>query len=437
VEQDLRGQGVAQAGNDGLGLFEDAASAAGNFPTALRGYDRTAVDDYVRQLEADAVQRRRQVGGLEQQIRALQEEVGRLRDQAVPDDAVAKVGGRTGEILSLAEEKAQEIVDSATTQAERAKEAAQREADQLRANAQRESGELKNSGIAEIERLRRQLEEDTRIANERTAAESAAIVASARRQAEALKEGADHEAQTVRQSAYIESENLRRHTEAESARIRAEIAGEQEAAVGTLQQLHDGHKATIEAMLADAEQHNTESSARLEADIAEAARIRTEALAEAQQVKLAAIKEAEERLSAAKAEAAEIAERTQQEFTWRKEQLKRETERLGRRKQAVLTQLASLSAMAEQTAEAFPDMEDLEQGDSGGGAPADRTVVMPKQSADDTRPSLTSVEDTGSSASSEQSGGSDSPGDSDVEVEDDELDPSSERAAAGSARSGR
>ena len=381
---------MAPAGNDGIGLFEDAASAAGNFPTSLRGYDRSAVDEYVRSLEADAVQRRRHDGGLEQQVRALQEEVSRLRDQTVPDDAVAKVGGRTGEILSLAEEKAQELIDSAVAQAEQTKEAAQREADQLRTNAQRDSGELQNSGIAEIERLRRQLEEDTRTANERTAAESAAIVASARRQAEEITASAGHEAQTVRQSAYIETENLRRHTEAEAARLRADIAAEQEAAVGTLQQLHDGHTAKINAMLADAEQHNTESSARLEADMAEAARIRTDALAEAQQVKLAAIKESEERLAAAKAEATAIAERTQQEFNWRKEQLKRETERLGRRKQAVLTQLASLSAMAEQTAESFPELDDLDTGsaDAGGDAsestaeaPADATVVMPKQSA--------------------------------------------------------
>ncbi len=393
---------MAQAGNDGIGLFEDAASAAGNFPTSLRGYERTAVDEYVRSLEADAVQRRRHTAGLEQQLRALQEEVGRLRDQSVPDDAVAKVGGRTGEILTLAEEKAQELIDSAVAQAEQTKEAAQREADQLRTNAQRESGELQNSGIAEIERLRRQLEEDTRNATERTAAESAAIIASARRQADEIATSAGHEAQTVRQSAYIETENLRRHTDAEAARLRADIAAEQEAAVGTLQQLHDSHTEKINAMLADAEQHNTESSARLEADIAEAARIRTDALAEAQQVKLAAIKESEERLAAAKAEATAISERTQQEFNWRKEQLKRETERLGRRKQAVLTQLASLSAMAEQTAESFPELEDLdpssssaapEPPESAADVPADATVVMPKQAAERTGSSADSDDD--------------------------------------------
>ena len=41
--------------NTGLGLFDDTASAVGNFPTALRGYDRTAVDDYVRTLEEKAL----------------------------------------------------------------------------------------------------------------------------------------------------------------------------------------------------------------------------------------------------------------------------------------------------------------------------------------------------------------------------------------------
>jgi hypothetical protein len=46
---------------------------------------------------------------------------------------------------------------------------------------------------------------------------------------------------------------------------------------------------------------------------------------------------------------------------------------------------------------------------------------MPKQAADDTRPTLTRVDDTGKS-------------DADVDAE---LDTSSEPAAAGSARSGR
>ena len=81
-------------------------------------------------------------------------------------------------------------------------------------------------------------------------------------------------------------------------------------------------------------------------------------MAEAEQTKLAAVQEAEARIATAKQQASAINERTQQEFAWRKQQLRRETELLQQRKQAVLSQLASLSALAEQTASAFPDLDD-------------------------------------------------------------------------------
>ena len=61
--------------NTGLGLFDDTASAVGNFPTALRGYDRTAVDDYVRTLEDSVVKSRRHATQLEQQVTMLQDEM--------------------------------------------------------------------------------------------------------------------------------------------------------------------------------------------------------------------------------------------------------------------------------------------------------------------------------------------------------------------------
>src|SRR5688500_5747253 len=88
------------------------------------------------------------------------------------------------------------------------------------------------------------------------------------------------------------------------------------------------------------------------------ARVRADDLAEAEQTKLAAAQEAEARIATAKKQARAISERTQQEFAWRKQQLRRETELLHQRKQAVLGQLAALSALAEQTASAFPDLED-------------------------------------------------------------------------------
>ena len=84
-------------------------------------------------------------------------------------------------------------------------------------------------------------------------------------------------------------------------------------------------------------------------------------------------------MATAKKQATAISERTQQEFTWRKQQLRRETELLHQRKQAVLSQLASLSALAEQTANAFPDLDD--PADLEGDEPGDATVLRPGRAA--------------------------------------------------------
>ena len=132
--------------------------------------------------------------------------------------------------------------------------------------------------------------------------------------------------------------------------------------------------------MAEATKHHDQSAERLEADIAEAARIRAEAMAEAEQAKEEALRESDARVATAKKQATAISERTQQEFTWRKQQLRRETELLHQRKQAVLSQLASLSALAEQTANAFPDLDD--PADLEGDEPGDATVLRSGPAAD-------------------------------------------------------
>ena len=92
--------------NTGLGLFDDTASAVGNFPTALRGYDRTAVDDYVRTLEDSVVKSRRHATQLEQQVTMLQDEVASAGDPTDSKDVdYANLGGRANDILRLAQGK--------------------------------------------------------------------------------------------------------------------------------------------------------------------------------------------------------------------------------------------------------------------------------------------------------------------------------------------
>lgn len=382
---------MSSGDNTGLGLFDDTASAAGNFPTALRGYDRQAVDDYVRTLEASVVQSRRQAAQLEQQTGALQNQLDDLASKQSSSEDVdyTNLGGRANDILRLAEEQARDLTEHASVEAERIKELARREADALREKAAREGDSIKSGGVAEIDQLRDRLTEEVDAQVAKAKAEAGALVAAARREAEAVHRQSEHEAQTVRQNAYLDTENLRRTVEREVAEVRQGVAVEREAALAQLKAVHDDANTKTSELLAEATQHHVESSQRLESDIAEAARVRSEAVGEAERLKLAAVQEYEARISTAKKQAVAIGERTQQEFSWRKQQLRRETELLSQRKQAVLGQLASLSALAQQTAHAFPDVDDLndtEGGTTGGSGsdadvPADdfddRTILVP------------------------------------------------------------
>jgi cell division septum initiation protein DivIVA len=366
---------VNASDNTGLGLFDDAASAVGNFPTALRGYDRTAVDDYVRTLEESVVKSRRHATQLEQQVTMLQDEMASAGDSADSKEIdYANLGGRANDILRLAQEQARELVQNATVEAEKVKEQARREADGLRNSAAREGDAIKSGGAAQIDQLRGKLRDEVKGQVDKAKAEADALIAAARRQAESVRREADNEAQATRQNAYLDTENLRRTIEREAAEARARLAADRERAIAELKAAHDDAHQKTAALFAEATKYHKESGDRLEADLAEAARIRAEALAEAEQSKVAALQEAEARIATAKKQAAAINERTQQEFAWRKQQLRRETELLHQRKQAVLSQLASLSALAEQTASAFPDLDDPKdlEGEVG-----DRTVMRP------------------------------------------------------------
>src|SRR4030095_13326337 len=120
---------------------DDTASAVGNFPTALRGYDRTAVDDYVRTLEESVVKSRRHATQLEQQVTTLQDEIASGSDSADSKEVdYANLGGRANDILRLAQEQARELVQNATVEAEKLKEQARREADGVGNPTAREHG---------------------------------------------------------------------------------------------------------------------------------------------------------------------------------------------------------------------------------------------------------------------------------------------------------
>ncbi len=354
---------MSAADDDGLGLFDEAASAAGNFPTALRGYERAAVDEYVRNLEARLVATRRQGREIRDELERRQHEQAE-REANPPAIDYSQVGGRAGEILRLAQEQAHDLTENAAAEAKRTQELARREADAIRRDAAQHGEQLRSGGIAQIDQLRAQLHEDVRAQVEHARAEAAEITAAAQRQAESLRRQSEHDAQSVRQEAYLDTEELRRAVEREAAEARSQIAVAREQALVELRAVHEEAQGQTAALLADATAHSAESTARLEADIADAARIRAEALAEAETMRVSAASESQARIADAQQEVAALRQRAQEEFSWRKQQLRRETEVLAQRKQALLSQLASLSALAQQTAQTFPDLDDLDADES-------------------------------------------------------------------------
>ncbi|MDN6619710.1 MAG: DivIVA domain-containing protein, partial [Corynebacterium variabile] len=124
----------------GLNLFDDSASAAGSFAHAMWGYDRTSVDNYVREIE-------QQVSTLKQLTRHLRHEVAKAEQEADKSD-FARLGSHATGILTAAETQAKDLVAKAGNEAERIKEEGRRVAADLRSAAQTEADDIRVAGLA-------------------------------------------------------------------------------------------------------------------------------------------------------------------------------------------------------------------------------------------------------------------------------------------------
>jgi cell division septum initiation protein DivIVA len=347
----------------GINLFDETASAVGNFPMSLRGYDRTAVDDYVRTLESRVVQSRDQRNESQQRVSELQRRLKdaekELENRPTGDVDYSSLGARAGTILRMAEEQSREMLDNANSDANSLREAGRRDADQLRAQANTDGNQIRAAGREEIEELRTRTQQESQAEVERAKSEASSIVAAAQREAEALRREAQQQAESTTQSGYLEGEELKRAAESEAAEIRRKIAEDRSAGTAELKRIHEESVTATNKLLSDATAHHQQASEQLATDVEAAARARTEAESEAERVRLAAKDEAEKLVTEAHQQAERINQRTQEEFTWRREQLRRETDNLLQRKQAVLNQLQSLSALASQSASDVPDLQPL------------------------------------------------------------------------------
>src|SRR6201994_1575874 len=139
------------------------------FPVALRGYDRTAVDRYVEhvnrllaELEISSSPEsavRHALDEVSEETRDIlqhahdtaEEITARSRSRA--DDRLAQAEQEAKELRAAARREAQETRDAANREAEEAREAARRESQQLRSAAQRDVDELRATARGESDEM--------------------------------------------------------------------------------------------------------------------------------------------------------------------------------------------------------------------------------------------------------------------------------------------
>src|SRR5665647_3543546 len=111
--------------DSGLSLFDDRATVVGGFPNAVLGYDKKEVDDYVRRLE-------RQILDLRRQMREQTTEHELLKSQSSATD-LSRLTGHASVLLNAAESHSEELKTTAQIEAQVIRDSARRDGEELRA----------------------------------------------------------------------------------------------------------------------------------------------------------------------------------------------------------------------------------------------------------------------------------------------------------------
>ncbi|MGV8847190.1 DivIVA domain-containing protein [Tessaracoccus sp.] len=325
----------------GLNLFDDKASAAGNFPYSMRGYDRHAVDSYVREVEQKATE-------LKVQLRERSRDLAHLKRESGTTD-FTRLGAHAKQLLHAAETQAAELVRQGEAEADRIRNEGRRSAAALRESAQREADDVRLSGLAGLRKLRQ----------EQAEAGEAALLA-VRRDAELAASEAQSSAQHIMTEATARATTLQQRAEAEAAASRAAtesaatqtLLQAQQQAEKTLAEALEGaraNEAAIAEQLEAASRHQAEATAQLTAARREAATIRAQAVEATEETRLSAMREAEDTMSAMRARVSDVEARLEEQVAWRKEQLEREISALTARRTAMHTAMQNLREIADES----------------------------------------------------------------------------------------
>ena len=126
----------------------DPHSDSSRFPLARRGYDREAVDHFVRATQAQIAQLLEQYDSLITYNHELRQALDEAHARASHAD-FSGLGARVQEILHIAEEQATEITQGAMHEADRLGAQRQADIDELRQNAYADLAEMRDAQRAE------------------------------------------------------------------------------------------------------------------------------------------------------------------------------------------------------------------------------------------------------------------------------------------------
>lgn len=168
-----------------------------DFPAAMRGYDRGAVDRYVTQVN-------RLIAELE---------IASSPESAVRH-ALQEVSEETRDLLQRAHQTAEDIAARSRAKADDRLDRAEREADDVRSSAEREAAEIRAHAEREAERLRESAERDAAQLRETTTGEMTQLRETTMRDTQQLQASAQREAAELRTSAQRETDEMRGAAEA-------------------------------------------------------------------------------------------------------------------------------------------------------------------------------------------------------------------------------
>lgn len=178
------------------------------FPVAIRGYDRGAVDRYLERVN-------RLVTELE--ITSSPESAVR--------HALAEVSEEAGEVLRRARQRAEEVIERCRAEAEARLEQAEREAKEILEAAHQEAKEAREAAQAEAQNLREMTANEAKGLRETAQHESAELRDTTMRQMAELREATEREGELLRATGQREADEIRSNArrEADETLARATI----------------------------------------------------------------------------------------------------------------------------------------------------------------------------------------------------------------------